>query len=317
MTGEVCPICRSMDGREPTIVPIPGFDRSRVSCSACGEFIISRTAMVDGHRSSDEQARALSHDLRWKTELGSEPPLLMTNNIEIALKSASLPSIPEQVDNVLAYLALKLRHAGRAYKSIDPAFTSAAGAIDMVAARSLAKEMVRGGYLSGTDASTLGGPDVIQISPTLHGWVRAGELAKGRTSEPFAFMAMKYGDEELETCVANIFRPAVEETGNRLEILRDRPTAGLIDNYLRSRLRLARFVIADLTHANNGAYWEAGFAEGLGKPVIYTCEKSVFDHQKTHFDTNHSQTIVWDASVPDETKSQLVACIQNTFPTPG
>ena len=38
-------------------------------------------------------------------------------------------------------------------------------------------------------------------------------------------------------------------------------------------IRDAKFVIADLTHDNNGAYWEAGYAEGLGKPVIYICEK--------------------------------------------
>ena len=30
------------------------------------------------------------------------------------------------------------------------------------------------------------------------------------------------------------------------------------------------------THGDPGAYWEAGFAEGLGKPVIYTCEKDDF-----------------------------------------
>ena len=44
---------------------------------------------------------------------------------------------------------------------------------------------------------------------------------------------------------------------------------------------------------NSGAYWEAGFAEGLGRPVIYTCEKRYFDEHKTHIDANHSLTIVW------------------------
>jgi nucleoside 2-deoxyribosyltransferase len=106
----------------------------------------------------------------------------------------------------------------------------------------------------------------------------------------------------------------VESVGYKLEVLRDRPAAGLIDNYLRSRLRLCKFVIADLTHANNGAYWEAGFAEGLGKPVIYTCERGVFDVNKTHFDTNHSQTVVWHSDDAQEAHKQLVACIQNTFP---
>ena len=59
------------------------------------------------------------------------------------------------------------------------------------------------------------------------------------------------------------------------------PKAGLIDDRLRVEIRTSRFLIADLTHENAGAYWEAGFAEGLGKPVIYTCEKSKFDTAKT------------------------------------
>jgi nucleoside 2-deoxyribosyltransferase len=59
-------------------------------------------------------------------------------------------------------------------------------------------------------------------------------------------------------------------------------------------IRMCRFLIADLTCGNQGAYWEAGYAEGLGKPVIYTCNKSYFDKEGTHFDTNHHQTVLWD-----------------------
>ena len=73
-------------------------------------------------------------------------------------------------------------------------------------------------------------------------------------------------------------------------------SAGIIDNIMRTRIRVAKFVIADLTHNNNGAYWEAGYAEGLGKPVIYICEKEKFDKEGTHFDTNHCTTIFWSKS---------------------
>ena len=51
----------------------------------------------------------------------------------------------------------------------------------------------------------------------------------------------------------------------------------MIDDRLRVEIQSARFLIADLTHENRGAFWEAGYAEGLGKPVIYTCEESVFN----------------------------------------
>ena len=80
----------------------------------------------------------------------------------------------------------------------------------------------------------------------------------------------------------------------------DRPIAGLIDDRMRVEIRSADFIVADLTHDSPGAYWEAGFAEGLGKPVIYTCEQTKFQTSRTHFDTNHHLTIVWDTKDPDQ-----------------
>ena len=286
-----------------------------VECPACGKFSITREAVHDfAGDLNEEQRRAISHDLRWRNELGSDAPGLTTASFEQYRRTGALPSIPDQVDNLLSFLALRLRHAGRDYPHVDPAMISATGAIDRPATVSLIQSMTNGGYVSSTDTSNHSGRNVVCISPTLAGWIRAGELAKGQQSEQFAFMAMKYGDPVLETYVAEVIRPAVEATGHKLEVLRDRPAAGLIDNYLRSRLRLCKFVVADLTHANNGAYWEAGFAEGLGKPVIYTCERSIFQATTTHFDTNHSQTVVWHEDDPAETQKQLIACIQNTFP---
>jgi nucleoside 2-deoxyribosyltransferase len=79
-------------------------------------------------------------------------------------------------------------------------------------------------------------------------------------------------------------------------------------------IRTSRFLIADLTHENRGAYWEAGFAEGLGKPVIYTCEKSKFGVQKTHFDTNHHETVVWEKENLSEAAEKLKVTIRATLP---
>jgi len=127
-------------------------------------------------------------------------------------------------------------------------------------------------------------------------------------------MAMKYGEEELDRIVNDFFRDAVKQTGFDLFLLYERPKAGLIDNRLRVEIQTSRFLIADLTHKNPGAYWEAGYAEGLGKPVIYTCEQKKFKKFKTHFDTNHHLTILWDEKNPDEAAKQLKATIRATLP---
>jgi hypothetical protein len=75
----------------------------------------------------------------------------------------------------------------------------------------------------------------------------------------------------------------------------------------------ARFLIADLSHGNPGAYWEAGFAEGLNLPVIYTCEAGAWSKSKTHFDTNHMATIIWNETELDQAGKALTAMIRATL----
>lgn len=111
------------------------------------------------------------------------------------------------------------------------------------------------------------------------------------------------------------FKPSVARTGFELRRLDEKQPAGLIDNQLRVAIRQAKFVVADLTHGNLGAYWEAGFAEGLGKPVIYTCEKDHFHNVRTHFDTNHHVTIIWDADELNKAGNELTATIRATLPS--
>lgn len=127
-------------------------------------------------------------------------------------------------------------------------------------------------------------------------------------------MAMKFGDEQLTLVLENVFKPSAKRAGFDLSKLDDVPKAGLIDDRLRVEIQASDFLVADLTHDNLGAYWEAGYAEGLGKPVIYTCEKSKFASAKTHFDTNHHLTILWDAAAPEVAGNELVATIRATLP---
>ena len=110
-----------------------------------------------------------------------------------------------------------------------------------------------------------------------------------------------------------MIKPAIGELGYRLEDMRDAARAGIIDNVMRARIRDAAFVLVDLTHANAGAYWEAGYAEGLGKPVLYLCKNSVFDAKGTHFDTNHCTTVMWNSGAPDQFRDELLATLRRSL----
>ena len=59
---------------------------------------------------------------------------------------------------------------------------------------------------------------------------------------------------------------------------------------LLKHIRDSKFVVVDLTHQNNGAYFEEGYAMGLGKQVIQLCKDGV----ELHFDIAQKNTIMWN-----------------------
>lgn len=56
-------------------------------------------------------------------------------------------------------------------------------------------------------------------------------------------------------------------------------------------IRTASIVVADFTTHNQGVYYEAGFAEALGRTVIRMCRAD--DFHRLHFDTRQFFHIKW------------------------
>jgi len=147
---------------------------------------------------------------------------------------------------------------------------------------------------------------------TAKGWQRFEDLKRAQVSSNFAFFARKFDNAELDQVFDKCLRDAVAPTGYELRTATQR--AGLVDAVIKDEIRRCRFLIADLSDDNAGAYWEAGFAEGLGKPVIYICRSgSNGEEKKTHFDANHRHTVRWDLSSMDQTATNLKAVIRNTL----
>ena len=167
-----------------------------------------------------------------------------------------------------------------------------------------------------TKDSTTGKDHLIEfrgVSLSPHGWEMHEEEKRGKFDGKYGFIAMQFGDSKLDTFI-QVVKPAVKGgIGYDLVDMRDVPRAGVIDNILRIQIRDAAFVIADLTHDNHGAYWEAGYAEGLGKPVIYICEQTKFDKEKSHFDTNHCTTVLWSGNDAEGFCEKLLATLRRSL----
>lgn len=151
-------------------------------------------------------------------------------------------------------------------------------------------------------------------SLTLDGWEQYEAEKRGEFRGNYGFIAMQFGDPDLDPFVKDVVKPAVKEAlGYDLVDMRDVAQAGVIDNILRIQIRDAAFLIVDLTHDNPGAYWEAGYADGLGKPVIYICEKAKFEMERTHFDTNHCTTVPWSRGDDEGFKQELIATLRRSL----
>jgi len=79
------------------------------------------------------------------------------------------------------------------------------------------------------------------------------------------------------------------------------PHSDRIDVKIISEIKNSRFVVADVTEQKHGVYFEAGYALGLGLPVIWCVRKTDLD--KVHFDTRQYNHIVWEST--DDLENQL------------
>lgn len=182
-------------------------------------------------------------------------------------------------------------------------------------------------WLKDFDGDFVGNPDSYVRGDEWHTLQEAREEAAGSPTarllhlkwmhslrQTFGFLAMQFGDRQLEKLSTDHIKPAVKKSlGYDVVDMRDISEAGLIDQLMRNAIQKSKFVIADLTHGNNGAYWEAGFAEGKEIPVVYICEERIFEREKTHFDTNHLMTVTWFADRMDTFESDLVSTLRNSL----
>jgi hypothetical protein len=310
-----CIVCGTEDAERA-----PGGD-ARFNCHRCGSFILSGTleATIETKFNEKPLRRSLmSHTLRRMQQPRNKHLRVITDNeddLPTFWRDERLPTPQQQADNLILWIGDNQETSSKA-ASVDRSELAAWIGLPI----SLPKDSSEWAWLNSQlkeeqlyEVGDIRQGHILDLKLTMKGWTKYQDLRKTQKESRTAFMAMKFGQSDLDRVVQECFRPAVKRTGFELRLLTDQQPAGLIDDQLRAAILASRFVIADLTHGNQGAYWEAGFGEGLGLPVIYSCEKAAWEQQGTHFDTNHLNTIIWDPQNLTEAENRLVATIRATF----
>ena len=312
--GGPCPVCRT-----PDMLQAPdGLGRGHhVKCGNCGQHIFSHSALATlrGNQLSPDQAAALAHGL-----CKIDPTVVVDSYmIESLEKSIKLPGAAECIDNLLLFFASRQR-PGIAVEVLPVFIQATVGAVSKEAAAWVLEEAVAAGLVRNVNQSTLVPPDGRStFLVTSQGWERHAKLLRDGAGSTHAFMAMDFNEADIRAFFGQHLQAAVAQTGFELRTT-DHPgkTADLIDNRMRVDLRTSRFVVCDLTHGNRGAYWEAGFAEGIGRPVFYICRRDVRDSTdkdtRPHFDAAHQAIVAWDSTDPAAGLAELKDMIRATLP---
>lgn len=126
------------------------------------------------------------------------------------------------------------------------------------------------------------------------GLSRVDELIKNtNTLSKNVFIAMSFAKEMTE--IRETIKRAIEECNYVPRIMDEVEHNHQIVPEMLHEIRQSKFVIVELTNHNNGAYFEAGYALGIGKEVIQVCKRESFN-EKGHFDVKQINTVEWDTT---------------------
>jgi nucleoside 2-deoxyribosyltransferase len=269
----------------------------------------------------------IGDSLRWKVSawlVQNAPEMLTTHDIDVALE-AKPPSIHQRAMQMLRWLSLKyfagdefgLKELGRwnAYtRSLSSAGLLLAGEVtssplvpigwcrsvaemNFMITEVLCNEM---GLLQSQNNRDY------QISPK--GWLTLEGVPNA--SSQIGFCAMWF-NEEVKQLWIEVIEPAIRESGYEPLRIDGKQHNGKIDDEIMASIRASKFVVSDFTGNRGGVYYEAGFAHGLGLPVVFMCRQG----EELHFDVRQYNTIFWKPEQLQEAKSNLKNRILATLGT--
>jgi hypothetical protein len=143
---------------------------------------------------------------------------------------------------------------------------------------------------------------------TLEGIQRAESLQKEVINTKQCFVAMWF-DPSMMDIYNRYITKAAQDTGYESLTIGQKEHTDKICDQIISEIRRSKFLIADFTGHRGGVYFEAGFALGLGLPVIWTCKKD--DLENLHFDIRQYNFIAWETG--EELRERLTNRIRATI----
>jgi nucleoside 2-deoxyribosyltransferase len=292
-----CPICKLKN--QKVLAERDSGDKVTYDCSRCGHYTISDAAKAVAKRK--DKSAELSGWLRERNLLGIEIPMLTSSFLEEVVNTLPSYSPLEKQNKLLKAIELLTTYPGKEVVLIPEYEVSLAWAQNEEEFKYYIKSLMDRGLIEISNAEPRTLPDPLYpMVITAAGWEHLEKDETNLASKTQGFVAMSF-DEALLPIYENAIEPAIESTGYRPYRVDSKPHLERIDAKIIAEIKNSRFIVADVTQQKAGVYYEAGFAHGLGIPVIWCVRHDDLDN--VHFDTRQYNHILWKTE--DELKEKL------------
>lgn len=219
------------------------------------------------------------------------------------ISEIALPWVGERAERLLKHLEMRSPTIGEnvSFSEVETDRVLAATASLDNSEVSYLLEMLRDDLLLTFQGSGQHLPTV-RITPAGHRKLHQWRTIQIESSQ--AFVAMWFSEGMTEAFASGI-EPGIRDAGYNVMRIDRKEHSNKIDDEIIAEIRRSKFVVADFTcepeKARGGVYFEAGFAKGLGREVVWTCRNDCLAH--VHFDTRQYAHIVWET--PAELRDKL------------
>jgi hypothetical protein len=272
-----------------------------VNCTRCGRYGLDPLIVLTPPILDEGDAPFLSAATRQASERGRPLELNSSTNFSDLVVTQRSSTVSQKIETLLRVIALRC---------VRPvAMTVVESARDYPLADCQGEDEF-GVYLvylkqQGLLASQPTRDDKLACHPTINGWQELEPTLSAGGIPGRCFVAMSF-DPSLDEAYSLGIKPAVEDLTFKAVCMKEIATNEGITDRILSEIRLAEFVVADFTGQRGGVYFEAGFARGLGREVIWSCRKDELN--LVHFAIKHFGHVVWET--PADLRTKLAESIR-------
>lgn len=284
-----CPVCKGKEIAEKESLETTAY---HIMCQRCGEFKLSYSC--NSLLKYRDFYHPFSSWIREQNDYG-EIPFIVDTKLDEYFQIPD-KSIKEKYEKLLKYVKKVKRSIFKGYTLDEADLNLELLAVTWSENNRLLNKLVNKGIyekhldiLEADEANTY-----VKFELSFDGIDFLEELGTNNDSNTI-FIAFHFTNEMKEQFESTIKNAVADASDNKLEAVRvsssttDYDTK--IDDELIGMIKSSKAVIADFTGQRNAVYYEAGYAMGLGIPIIWTCKES--DAEKLSFDTRQYPHIIW------------------------